>query len=502
MVTSPALMRLSIFAALSLSSLPAPAQVDSETETEDSNIPVCNNPTNIGGDLTLESGFAQCEDGRIQRYAANFVAPTFQGALCTEKFALSPLSACQTSSDCQAKPFGHCAIQGGDFGEPYCGCTYACMSDLDCEIGRICAPASVTGTGKSQCIRANCRTNQGCESGQCELSDRRDTIGLSGWKELACRSEKDTCQTDADCEMVMSGCGGCAMDPFKGHFACIESCIAVGRPFFVQGEQILPSLMAGKQWLNQGPKESFSLSAVEREAITEHWLYAARMEQASVAAFARFALQLMHLGAPPELLADTASAMQDEIDHAKRCFTLAAQYSGQATSAGPLALCGALDKELDPQRIALDVFMEGCIGETIAALEALEMSELAAAPQVQATLARICQDEHKHALLAWRALSWMLQNLDQRDQEAVRGVLASMVENLRSELAMPQKALRTEPADQVLAAHGVPSSAQRNAIRRQAIQEVILPSALALLAQGSQNKRIRQANAGAAAVLG
>src|SRR4051812_39178148 len=73
-----------------------------------------------------------------------------------------------------------------------------------------------------------------------------------------------------------------------------------------------------------------------RRALVEHWTRAAQMEHASVAAFSRFSLQLLAVGAPPSLLQDAHRAALDEITHAELCFSLATSYAGHGIGPGPL----------------------------------------------------------------------------------------------------------------------------------------------------------------------
>src|SRR5688572_10054793 len=83
-----------------------------------------------------------------------------------------------------------------------------------------------------------------------------------------------------------------------------------------------------------------------RERAAEYWANAGLFEHASVAAFARFALQLLALGAPADLVASAQAAMADEIEHARLCFGLAWRYRGRSVgpSALPIADCiGATD---------------------------------------------------------------------------------------------------------------------------------------------------------------
>jgi len=96
-----------------------------------------------------------------------------------------------------------------------------------------------------------------------------------------------------------------------------------------------------------------------RARLAEGWLADALAEHASIASFARAAI---------ELLEDAARAMRDEIRHAERCFELASRYAGRAVSPGPLGAAAPRTPEL--AQLAVDTFVEGCVGETVSALAA------------------------------------------------------------------------------------------------------------------------------------
>lgn len=57
-------------------------------------------------------------------------------------------------------------------------------------------------------------------------------------------------------------------------------------------------------------------------------------------------------------------------------------------------------------------FLEGCIGETVAALEAAHARDTSSDPGVRSVLARIAEDEAQHAELAFRFVSWAMPQLD------------------------------------------------------------------------------------------
>jgi hypothetical protein len=90
-------------------------------------------------------------------------------------------------------------------------------------------------------------------------------------------------------------------------------------------------------------------------------------EHASVAAFARATLELLAVGAPPELVFASQQASLDEIRHTRTCLTLAARY-GAPQEPGPLPALAPRGGGL--VALACNTFLEGCVGETIAAVAA------------------------------------------------------------------------------------------------------------------------------------
>lgn len=54
------------------------------------------------------------------------------------------------------------------------------------------------------------------------------------------------------------------------------------------------------------------------------------------------------------------------------------------------------------------VLREGCIGETVAALDALRDAESTSDPLIESALRQIARDEQNHAELAYRFMAWGL----------------------------------------------------------------------------------------------
>jgi hypothetical protein len=157
----------------------------------------------------------------------------------------------------------------------------------------------------------------------------------------------------------------------------------------------------------------------------EHWARLGQMEHASIAAFARFSLQLLSLGAPAELVEECTRALADETVHARLCFQLASAYAGAAVGPGPLDVTGSLASAglLDVVEL---VIQEGCLGETVAALEASESAAAAVDPVLAQVYARIATDEQRHAALAFRFLRWALGKDPAGVRQCIQRALAEL----------------------------------------------------------------------------
>src|SRR6188768_2660599 len=218
-----------------------------------------------------------------------------------------------------------------------------------------------------------------------------------------------------------------------------------------------------------------ALPEAARRALVQHWTHAAQMEHASVAAFSRFSLQLLAVGAPPSLLEEAHHAALDEIKHAELCFSLATIYAGHSIGPGPLPVDERALLAWDLLSVAVGTVEEGCVGETIAALEAQIAAELARDAAVRAIQLRICEDESRHAELAWRFVRWAAQI----GGEPVRTALREAFEHTmrRFEGASPLESIH----EQQLEAHGILSQRRKHALRAQIIAEVVRPALAELL---------------------
>jgi hypothetical protein len=156
------------------------------------------------------------------------------------------------------------------------------------------------------------------------------------------------------------------------------------------------------------------------DALARAWLADALTEHASIASFARAGQELVAVGAPHALVAATADALRDEIRHAEHCFALASRYAGKSLAAGPLP--PAPPRAPDLVRLACDTFLEGGVGETIAALAATRALASCRDPEVARVLRGIVADETRHAALAWQTIAWTIDRGGDPVRAAIRAL--------------------------------------------------------------------------------
>lgn len=245
-----------------------------------------------------------------------------------------------------------------------------------------------------------------------------------------------------------------------------RSDIVEGRPFVVDEEVRTAEVVGRDDWCEDVAVAA--LPAATRARLAEAWARDGAYEHASVASFARFVLQLLAVGAPPELIMAGQAALADEVRHAQACFGLASAYAGTPVGPGPLAVHGALNGPCDLATVAAATAIEGCVNETIAALVASTAAEMADDPAVRSRLTAIAADERRHAALAWRTVAWALARGDAGVREAV----------VRA-FALPPM-LDEEAGEDGLEEHGRLSRRAREAVARVAWRDIIAPQAAAL----------------------
>jgi hypothetical protein len=237
----------------------------------------------------------------------------------------------------------------------------------------------------------------------------------------------------------------------------------------VAGQARLAELERRRDWLH-----AFAGDAQGDARIASEWLEDARMEHASIASFARFTLDLLAFGAPSELVELAQRAGLDEIEHARMCFGLAARYGASESGPGPLSAAGVC---VAPSlfHAACAAFDEGCIGETLAALQAQAALERARDPEVRRVLAQIAQQEAAHAELAWRFVSWAVTRIGAQLTRELHGRFTQL-------MLTPVPMAEREPADTVAALHaaGRLTVVDKHRVTLEGMRDVIAPCLAAL----------------------
>ncbi len=414
-------------------------------------------------DPPVPSGFERCNDGILHRLEKRACETPATPDSCTDNM----LGGCMSAADCTDKPNGSCQqdmIFGG-FTESTCSCVYGCATDEDCGQGQICRCAG-DGLGLyTECIEAGCTQDSDCPDG--ELCGLSPDICAPGGFLTACTTPADLCDGD----------GACMNPPCmfqKDHWECANA--ACGRPFVVDCEALVAPVTARDDWR----AVLLTPSPVAPELAAElaaHWTHIGQLEHASVAAFARFVLQLLGVGAPPSLVLAAQQALADEVEHARLAFGLASLYAGAGVGPGPLTIPAASTTTTTELAALVDaVIREACVGETLAAFEAREAAAQSEVPAVRAALTKIADDELRHAELGWRFVQWALTRADVGAQ--ARATFAAAIAEARSGVARDALAA----AAPQLRAHGVVDAPLRAEIWAQGLRQVIEPCAAALLA--------------------
>lgn len=298
--------------------------------------------------------------------------------------------------------------------------------------------------------------------------------------------------TDASCwcyppeDPSFCGCSNrvydvpCGPDPAMTDRCCYYALVVTeeiceGRPFEIGGHARTATRCRRDDWsATLSPPAVAEMDAKIRRALADAWTADALAEHASIASFARFALELLAVGAPADLVRDAQRAAADEVRHAELCFALASAYAGEPVGPGALAIEGGLDERKSLADIAAATVREGCVNETLAALCARAACDAATDPVVRAALAEIADDESVHAALAWRFVAWAAA----KDARAAAAVAAAFAGTVAGGSAYGGA---SHGHDIVLRAHGQLSAHERRAVVIAGLRDVVLPCARALL---------------------
>lgn len=298
------------------------------------------------------------------------------------------------------------------------------------------------GEEPNECFPVDHANPEQCETVGCEVPLENQTeweYGLYFCMEVDDPAACVTCWEQPDCvdqaiqhfEMVSPGtlpyadvyetrCGPAELEGSCCYTVVLGEGAIPGRPFGVEGQAVrtADTVVADPA----SPASRAQAQGARQPELSAYWRRVAELEHASVASFARFTLQLMALGAPPSLLAQSQQAGLDEIEHARLAYGLAERFGGAAMKAGGLDVAGALTPELmhDPVAILRAALHEGCIAETLAAAMAAVAAQRCEDAETKAALEQIAEDELRHATLAWEVMAWARTAYPEALRQALR----------------------------------------------------------------------------------
>jgi hypothetical protein len=259
--------------------------------------------------------------------------------------------------------------------------------------------------------------------------------------------------------------------------------ISVRRPFLVGSSLRVAAATERDDWELEAAIEAAALDTATASALAAAWCHDGCEEHASIAAFARFTMHLLAVGAPPDMVVESQRASLDEVEHARACFLLARRYGGRVVGPGALSLDGACEPATLVDMAALTA-EEGCVGETLGVLLAREQLARTRDPFVLRLLVRanIVADEERHAELAWKFVSWAIA----RGGEPVRRAVAAAIRRaINATLATPPRSY----AGIDLAAwraHGRLTCHDARALALRGVRDVVSPCAKAMLAAAAR----------------
>lgn len=370
----------------------------------------------------------------------------------------SDLVACLSSSDCGAFHLGWCDFTS----QAHPQCRAGCSTDEDCN-GGVCA---CDGFTPGRCTDGDCRTDADCKPGDYCVPV---PPSCDGPPTFHCITLRDECTSDAECQTGWA----CRLE--NGRHICVSRSVC-GRPFLIASAARMAEIETRGDWLDATLSPDVrELSPVQRAQLAAHWARLGQMEHASIAAFARFNLQLLSLGAPSALIEACNSALADETAHARMCFALASAYG--AAPVGPTRLdIERCFEDNSLTAIARLVLREGCLGETVASLEAGAAAEVATDSAAAHVLERIARDELCHAELAFKFLCWALTQCSPEARHELACEAAQQLADFESSARNGERA----HADDRLAMHGLLGSDALRAIQLAAARDVARPLLAAL----------------------
>ena len=249
-----------------------------------------------------------------------------------------------------------------------------------------------------------------------------------------------------------------------------------GRPFTVHGHERLAAVRAGAGWGRLLTPDVTGLDNAARQALAAAWAECASFEHASIASFSRFILQLLACGAPAALVESAHAALAEELEHARLFFGLASAYAGHPVAPGRLDITACLERSDDLAAVAASTVREGCIAETVSALQIAVAAARTTDPCVAELLHRVAEEELRHAELAWTFIAWLWARGDATERAAIHRAFSNPTAAVPRG---PDLSPRIDPT--LYQAHGLLPPATAKGLATRALHDLVLPAARDLL---------------------
>ncbi|MBK8412819.1 MAG: ferritin-like domain-containing protein [Sandaracinaceae bacterium] len=167
--------------------------------------------------------------------------------------------------------------------------------------------------------------------------------------------------------------------------------------------------------------------------VGRYFVQVAGLEAAAVDAFERMAAELQVLGAPVELVQWARASAEDERRHTRDMGALAERFAVKPAvhEAQQFALRGLFE-------VALENAVEGCVRETYGAVVGHHQARHAQDPVVRAGMARVAEDETRHAALSWAVAEWSLPQLTDAQRDVIRGAQRAAISALTRSVSIPE----------------------------------------------------------------
>ena len=210
-----------------------------------------------------------------------------------------------------------------------------------------------------------------------------------------------------------------------------------GRQIRRFGKMLLPPVNDDAAWTTL--PIAADASPELRSELAARWRWNGQTEHASIAAFARLTLDLMTLGAPPELIYAANRDAKDEIRHTELCFSLARALDGKTESPGPFPEVQTPRTKLPTRsltlaQLAVDSLIDGALHEGLSARVIARLAKQCPEPAIRDLLREIAADEGRHSAHGWDVVEWCLAEGGKPVARALQGAIAALPESVDTNL--------------------------------------------------------------------